>query len=118
MSIRCNFSDPDAQIAFPKRVRDHLKERLFFSVVDRPFVSPFIYYTRMPEIDFDGSGADERIADLIEHDVRKATESLRCPDHFPGRFAVRVDGAHVGVVSACCDPFLQKVKDAIADALA
>ena len=72
----------------------------------------------MAEVDFDGTGADERVAVLIEHDVRRATEALRCPNHFPGRFSVRVDGIHVRVVDACCDSFLQTVKDTVADALA
>lgn len=72
----------------------------------------------MAELEFDGTEADGRIAALIEHDVRKATESLRCPHHFPGRFAIRVDGIRIQVVEACCPAFLQTVKDILADTLA
>jgi hypothetical protein len=66
-----------------------------------------------PDIEFDGIGADPAVAALIEGHVRKATEALRCVHHFPGRVSIRVDGAHVLVVKACCASFLQVVKDAV-----
>jgi hypothetical protein len=39
----------------------------------------------MLSIEFYSSGADPEVAALIEEHVRKATEALRCSQHFPGR---------------------------------
>jgi hypothetical protein len=72
----------------------------------------------MINIEFDATGADPEVTALIEQHVRKATEALRCPHHFPGRVSFRVDGAHVRAVDACCRSFLQAVRDSVGNALA
>jgi len=72
----------------------------------------------MLKIEFDGNGADEDVGAVIEQQLRKAVESLRCQQHFPGRVSFYVDRAHVRVVDGCCDSFLQTVREAIVEALA
>jgi hypothetical protein len=71
-----------------------------------------------PDIEFDGSGADPAVAALVERHVRKAIEAMCCTHDFPGRVSLRVDGAQVRVVAACCPLFLQTVKDAVGNTLA
>jgi hypothetical protein len=75
-------------------------------------------YDAMINIEFDASGADPEVTALIEQHVRKATEALRCPHHFPGRVSFQVDEAYIRVVDACCPLLLQVVKDAVGNALA
>ena len=72
----------------------------------------------MLRIDFYASGAENDVAAVIEQQLKKAVESLRCPSHLPGRVSFRVNRAHVQVVGACCTSFLQAVKDAVGNALA
>jgi hypothetical protein len=67
----------------------------------------------MLSIEFYSSGADPAVAALIEKDVRKATEAMRCAHHFPGRVSFQVDDAHVRVGDACCPLFLQPVRYAV-----
>lgn len=70
----------------------------------------------MLEINFEAEGMSDGVAARIEQEVRKITGLLRCPDHFPGRISVRVEGADIQVVDACCDTFLREVRNVIKDA--
>jgi hypothetical protein len=63
-------------------------------------------------IEFDGSDAEKDCSDALERLVRKATEPLRCPLHFPGRVSFQARGKQVHVVDACCPVFLEKVSEA------
>lgn len=72
----------------------------------------------MLRIEFFGSGAEKDVAAVIEQQLKKAVESLRCPSHLPGRVSFRADRAHVRVVDACCTSFLQAVEDAVGNAFA
>jgi hypothetical protein len=72
----------------------------------------------MLPIEFEASGADAAVTKLIEEHVRKATQGLCCPHHFPGRVSFQVDEVHVRVVDACCPLFLQVVRDSVGNALA
>jgi len=72
----------------------------------------------MLNIEFDGGGADPAVASQIEGHVMKAIEALCCVHHFPGWVSLRVDGACVRVVYACCPTFLLAVRDAVGNTLA
>jgi len=55
----------------------------------------------MLRIEFYGSDAEKDAAAVIEQQLKKAAESLRCASHFPGRASFRVDRTHVRVLDAC-----------------
>jgi hypothetical protein len=65
------------------------------------------------KIEFESSDAARDVAVELEQHVRKATEPLRCPHHFPGRVSLRADREQVRVVDGCCAPFVEKAREAI-----
>jgi hypothetical protein len=72
----------------------------------------------MLPIEFEANVADPAVARLIEKHVRKATQALRCPHHFPRSVSFQVDEVHVSVVDACCPLFLRAVRDSVGNVLA
>lgn len=70
------------------------------------------------KIEFDSSDTATDVAVELEQHVRKATERLRCPHHFPGRISFRTDREQVHVVDGCCAPFVEEVRAATAVILA